>query len=134
MTARALLKMSGMPPLHIAVQDTGAIVILQLTGALDAANFATLTGFLQHRLRECRHAGTTPQIVLDGRQVSYVGSAELLALQEMAQLARAQDGDIKCAGFPPTVEQIATLIANGDPPEFHATVAGAVDCFRAVLA
>jgi anti-anti-sigma factor len=118
-----------MQSLHIRVDYLATIPVLRLAGALDPTNSPILTAWLQQYLRDCRQAGVAPQIVLDGRQLAYIGSCELRALQELAQLARAQHGDLKCAGFSATVEQVATLLAGGDAPEFHPSPEAAVASF-----
>lgn len=115
--------------LAMNVDYLATVPVIRLAGALDTANFGTLAGWVRQYLRECRQAGVPPQIVLEGRQLQYVGSLELRALQELAQLARAQGGDLKCAGFLPTVEQVAMLLAGGDALEFHPTTEAAVGGF-----
>jgi anti-anti-sigma regulatory factor len=101
--------------------------IIHLDGAIDANNFAPLATELQGLL-----TGAAPRIVLECSHVSFVGTIELKRMLDFAHRARALGGDIKCAALAPTIEQVATLIANGDPLECFPGIVEALAGFRPV--
>src|SRR5262245_48193108 len=119
---------------HVATQHLPDVEIIHLSGGLDDANYANLAGVLSTQLRTCRQNGATPQIILACAEVNYIGSSELRALLDLAQIARALDGDIKVARLAPTIEQVANLVANGDPLDCHPDVNTALDAFQRVAA
>jgi anti-anti-sigma factor len=119
-----------MHQVHIVTRQLRDIEIIHIAGGLDDTNFANLAGLLNTHLRTCRQNGAQPRLILDCAEVSYIGSVELNALLELAQLARAHGGDIKCAQLAPTIEQVANLIASGDPLECHPAVSSALDAFH----
>src|SRR5438105_5202664 len=96
--------------LHIQTHHLRNAEIVHLIGAIHATNFSGLFAVLNELLEH-----PSPQIVLECSQTQYIGSAELKELLDLAHIARARGGDIKCARLAPTIEQVCTLIANGDP-------------------
>lgn len=119
-----------MHQLHLITRRLDDVKIIHVEGGLDDANYANLASLLNAHLRTCQQSGMLPQVVLECHAVNYIGSLELNALLELAQLARAHGGDIKCAQLAPTIEQVANLIANGDPLDCHPTVSAALDAFH----
>ena len=119
-----------MHQLHLLTRRLREIEIVHITGGLDENNFPQLAGLLATELRQCQQTGALPQIVLECREVNYIGSVELKALLDLAHIARSHGGDIKCARLAPTIEQVANLIANGDPLECHPDVNAALDGFH----
>jgi anti-anti-sigma factor len=108
--------------------------LIHLSGGLDDTNFANLAALLATHLRQCRETGLVPQFILECSEVTYIGSVELKTLLELAQRARAFGGDLKCAALAPTIEHVATLIANGDPLDCHPSVHAAQQAFETVSA
>ncbi|MCG3146648.1 MAG: hypothetical protein PCFJNLEI_00082 [Verrucomicrobiae bacterium] len=108
--------------------------IIHVTGGLDDTNFANLAGLLTTHLRDGRRTGAVPQFVVECSEVNYIGSVELKALLDLAHIARSHGGDIKLAHLAPTIEQVANLIANGDPLECHPDVNTALAAFEQVPA
>ena len=107
------------------IQQLPKAIVLHLEGALDGNNFGHLATVLQNILTR-----PLPRVVLNCGPVTYVGTAELKNLLDFAHRARARGGDIKCATLAPTIEQVATLIANGDPLECFPGVVEALDSFH----
>jgi anti-anti-sigma regulatory factor len=71
-------------------------------------SFADLAATLGRLIHE-----TTPCVVLDCREVKYIGSVQLRELLDFASYARTRGGDIKCVGLAPAIRQVAALIGNG---------------------
>ena len=109
---------------HIQVQQLPKGTVVYIDGAIEVNNFPGLALVLNHLL-----LSPIPRVVLECSQVAYIGSAELKALLDFAHIARARGGDVKCAGLAPTIEQVATLIANGDPLECFPAVVDAMNGF-----
>ncbi|MEI6084542.1 MAG: STAS domain-containing protein [Verrucomicrobiota bacterium] len=118
-----------MHQLHLVTQHLRGTEVVHVAGGLDDNNFANLAGLLTAHLRTCRQAGALPQIVLECSEVNYIGSVELRALLDLAHIARSHGGDLKCARLAPTIEQVANLVANGDPLDCYADVTTALDAF-----
>jgi anti-anti-sigma factor len=116
-----------MHQIRFEVQRLPLANIIHLDGAIDANNFASLAIELQGLL-----SGPLPRIILECTHVSYIGTIELRHLLDFAHLARSRGGDIKCTALAPTIEQIATLIANGDPLECYPDIVVALAEFSGV--
>lgn len=114
-----------MHQLHIQTQKLRDAEIVHLIGAIESTNFSSLFTVLNELLKQ-----SMPHVVLECSQINYVGSAELKELLDLAHIARARGGDIKCARLAPTIEQVATLIANGDPLECFPDVSYALASFH----
>ena len=107
------------------IQQLPNAIVVHLEGAIDALGFSSLDTVLQNILTR-----PLPRVVLNCAPVTYVGTAEIKHLLDFAHRARARGGDIKLAGLAPTIEQVATLIANGDPLECFPGIAEALDRFQ----
>src|SRR6266436_8912598 len=118
--------MESMHNMRLQVQQLPKANVVRVEGAIEANSFPGLLNVLNHLLTK-----PVPQVILDCGQVPYVGTAELKGLLDLAHRARARGGDIKCAGLAPTIEQVATLIANGDPLECFPDVSFALASFPA---
>jgi anti-sigma B factor antagonist len=115
-----------MHSLQIQRHRTTDAEIVHLAGAIESSNFAGLLAVLNELL-----GNPSPRVVLDCSGVNYIATAELKELLDLAHIARARGGNIKCARLAPTIEQVATLIANGDPLECFSDARDAVASFRA---
>lgn len=111
--------------MRLQIQQLPNATVVHLDGAVDAHAFSGLATVLQNILTR-----PLPRVILDCAPVTYVGTAELKHLLDFAHRARALGGDIKLAGLPPTIEQVATLIANGDPLECFPGIAEALGSFH----
>jgi anti-anti-sigma factor len=114
-----------MHELQINTRQIHGVQIVELSGAIDALAFSSLSATLTRMIQE-----GTPFVVLDCTAVSYIGSAQLKGLLDCASRLRAHDGDIRCVGVAPTIQQVANLIAMGDLLEFHDDLSGALHAFR----
>ncbi len=90
-------------------------------------SFADLSASLGRLIHEA-----TPCLVLDCRQVTYIGSVQLKELLDFAHYARTRGGDIKCVGLAPAIRQVAALISNGDRIECFDELMEALAAFHDV--
>jgi anti-anti-sigma factor len=104
----------AMHELQISRHRVHNVEVIELAGAIDALAFADLSAALARIIEE-----TTPNIALNCARVSYIGSAQLRQLTDLAGRARAAGGDIKCVGLAPSIQKIANLISLGDPLECY---------------
>jgi anti-sigma B factor antagonist len=111
--------------MRLQIQQLPNAIVVRLDGSVDAHGYSALATVLQNILTR-----PLPRVVLDCAPVTYVGTAELKSLLDFAHRARARGGDIKLAGLAPTIEQVATLIANGDPLECFPGIAEALGGFH----
>ena len=116
-----------MHQIRFEVQRLPLANIVHLDGVIDANNFTPLAIELQGLL-----ASSSPRIILECSHVSFISTTELKRMLDFAHRARAHGGDIKCAALAPTIEQVATLIANGDPLECFPGIVEALAAFRLV--
>jgi len=114
-----------MHELQIKVREVQGVQVLELSGAIDAPAFSSLAAMLKRLIQEGMSS-----VLLDCTAVSYIGSAQLRGLLDFASRARAYDGDLKCVGVAPTIQQVANLIAMGDLLEFHDDLSNALQAFR----
>jgi anti-anti-sigma factor len=105
------------------------VEVIEMTGAVDALAFTDFSATLTRMIAEA-----TPCIILECSRVSYIGSAQLKELIGFAHLAQARGGDLKCVGLPPTIQQVANLIAMGDLIEFYDDLQQALRSFRSLPA
>jgi anti-anti-sigma factor len=118
-----------MHELQIKMRQVCGVEVVEMSGAIDALVFSSLSTALTRMIHEL-----TPCVVLDCSRVSYIGSAQLKALLDLASLTRARGGDIKCVGIAPTIQHVANLIAMGDLLEFYDTLPDALQAFRGLVA
>jgi anti-anti-sigma factor len=114
-----------MHELQINMRRVHDAQVVELSGALDALAFAGLSVTVTRLIQE-----GTFFVVLDCSAVTYIGSAQLKGLLDLASRARAREGDVKCVGVAPTIQQVANLIAMGDLLEFHDDLSGALQAFH----
>jgi anti-sigma B factor antagonist len=114
-----------MQELQFTMYRTGSAEVIEMAGAVDALAFTQFAATLTRTMDE-----VTPCIVLDCSQVTYIGSAQLKELIDLAHRAQARGGDLKCVGLPQTIQQVANLIAMGDLMEFYDHLAEALQSFQ----
>ena len=114
-----------MHELQITRRQVQGVQIVELSGAIDALAFSGLAATLKRLIQE-----DSSLVLLDCTGVTYIGSAQLRGLLDFASRARAHDGDLKCVGVAPTIQQVANLIAMGDLLEFHDNLSDALLAFR----
>lgn len=116
-----------MHELQIKIRQLHGVEIVELSGAIDALAFSSLSVTLTRMIQEGAHF-----VVLDCTAVTYIGSAQLRGLLDFGYRVRARGGDIKCVGVAPTIQQVANLIAMGDLLEFHDDLSDALQAFRSL--
>ena len=114
-----------MQELQFNMRRINDVEVVEMSGAVDALAFTGLSATLTRMMEE-----VTPCFVLECSRVSYIGSAQLKDLIDFAHLAQAHGGDVKCVGLPPTIQQVANLIAMGDLIECYDDLQQAVRSFR----
>ena len=114
-----------MHQLQIALRKAGDIEVIELTGAIEPLSFAGLATTLNRVIFQ-----DSARAVLDCHCVTYISSSELKELLDYARYARARGGDIKCVGLAPTIQQVANLVASGDPLDCFDDLSGALRSFR----
>jgi len=125
-----MLKTSSRKRMHqlrIGRRQAGDVEIIELAGAVEPLSFTSLATALNQVILlgpAC--------VILDCRDVTYISSTELKELLDYARYARARGGDVKCVGLSPTIQQVANLVANGDPLDCFDDLADALRSFRAL--
>ena len=114
-----------MHTLRLQTERVGDIEEIRLAGSVEAMNFAALASTLQ-RLLQTGHCA----IVLDCRELTHFGSAELMGLLQLTQSARAGGGDIKCVGLSPQIRQVVVLLAGANGLEHHDDLLAALEAFH----
>ena len=125
MTAALDSSKAAMHELQMHMHRVHGVEVIELAGAVDALVFADFSAALTRTIQE-----VTPCLILDCSRVNYIGSAQLRELLDLASLARARGGDIKCVGLAPAIQQIANLIAMGNVLEFCAGMPDALVAFH----
>jgi anti-anti-sigma factor len=113
-----------MHQLRIELRKAGDIEVIELTGAVEPLNVSGLAAALNRVILQGAACA-----VLDCRNVTYISSTELKELLDYARYARARGGDVKCVGLAPTIQQVANLVARGDPLECFEDLAAALRSF-----
>jgi anti-anti-sigma factor len=114
-----------MHQLRIEVREVGDIEVIELTGAVEPLSFTALAATLNRVILQGSACA-----VLDCRNVTYISSTELKELLDYARYARARDGDVRCVGLSPIIQQVATLVACGDPLECFDDLPSALRSFN----
>jgi anti-anti-sigma factor len=103
-----------MRDLQFETKQIRGIEVVSLSGSVEPMSFSDLAATLGRLIHE-----TSPRVVLDCREVNYIGSVQLRELLDFAQYARTRGGDIKCVALAPAIRQVVSLISNGNR----------IDCF-----
>jgi anti-sigma B factor antagonist len=114
-----------MTHLDVELGQQGDVKILRLKGFLDAHTHHLFKG----RLEECLSDGTV-RIVVDFRELSYIGSSGIEVILARVQGLRDAGGDIVLSAMSPRVYKVFDLL--GLPSFFRIlqTEAEAVEAFR----
>jgi anti-anti-sigma factor len=123
--ALASANMMTMHDLHLSIEPVENTLVFRLDGPVETHGYDVLLRQLLPLLNDA-----APRIILDFARVNYVGSAQLKEIMDLAHHARARGGDIKCTGLAPTIQQLANLIAGGDPIECYADLPTALAAFH----
>jgi anti-sigma B factor antagonist len=94
-----------MKDFRIEREARGAVQIVRLSGSLDMYSFPRLETQLNTLFQQAQY-----RIVLDCRDLDYIGSAGLGALIGFAKQAREHDGDVKLLNVPERILKIIELL------------------------
>lgn len=124
-----LLVYSNMHGSNYQVETWEGARIIKTTGHIDAISFSDLASVIIRLMLE-----STPCLVLDCSGVTYIESAQLIHLGELAQAARNRGGDLICIGFCPAILSVAQIIKATDSLKCPATLAEALYVFSSAPA
>jgi anti-sigma B factor antagonist len=99
---------------------------VRLSGSLDMYSFTRLETQLNSYFQQGQY-----RIVLDCRDLDYIGSAGLGALIGFAKQAREHDGDVKLLNVPERIFKIIELLGFTKVLQVHATQEDALASFSA---
>lgn len=116
-----------MKEFHIECADRGEIRLVKLTGSLDMYSFPRLESQLSTLFEEGHH-----RVVLDCRELDYIGSAGLGALIGFAKQARERGGDVKLLNVPERIYKIIELLGFTKVLQVHDTEEKALGSFAGV--
>jgi anti-sigma B factor antagonist len=106
-------------------RDTrGDVEVIRLTGSLDMYSFPRLETQISTLFQENHFA-----LLLDCRNLDYIGSAGLGALIGFAKQAREKMGDVKLVNVPDRIYKIIELLGFTKVLQVHADEATAVASF-----
>ena len=94
-----------MKDFHIERETRGAVQLVRLSGSLDMYSFPRLEAQITALFQQNQHA-----VVLDCRDLDYIGSAGLGALIGFAKQAREKGGDVKLLNVPERIFKIIELL------------------------
>jgi anti-sigma B factor antagonist len=102
------------------------VQLVRLSGSLDMYSFTRLETQLNSYFQQGQY-----RIVLDCRDLDYIGSAGLGALIGFAKQAREHDGDVKLLNVPERIFKIIELLGFTKVLQVHATQEDALASFSA---
>ena len=102
----------------------GTVQLIRLSGSLDMYSFPRLEAQLTALFQQGHHC-----IVLDCRDLDYIGSAGLGALIGFAKQARERGGDVKLLNVPERIYKIIELLGFTKVLQVHNAEDSAVDSF-----
>jgi anti-sigma B factor antagonist len=113
-----------MKDFRIERETRGEVEIIRLTGSLDMYSFPRLEAQINTLFQESRFA-----LLLDCRELDYIGSAGLGALIGFAKQAREKRGDVRLANVPERIYKIIELLGFTKVLQVHTDEAAAVASF-----
>jgi len=90
---------------RLSQETRGALTFVQVTGSLDMENYPRLEDLLAVQIQQ-PHA----TIVLDCKNLQYIGSIGLGGLIKFSNQSRAQGGELKLVNVPERVYKIITSL------------------------
>ncbi len=115
-----------MKEFHIEHETRGGAEVIKLSGSLDMYSFPRLESQLSQLFQEGQY-----RVVLDCRDLDYVGSAGLGALIGFAKEARERGGDVKLLNVPERIYKIIELLGFTKVLQVHETEEKALGSFAA---
>ena len=113
-----------MKDFRIEREARGTVQIMRLSGSLDMYSFPRLETQLNGLFQQGQHC-----IVLDCRDLEYIGSAGLGALIGFAKQARERGGDVKLLNVPERIYKIIELLGFTKVLEVHNAESAVLDSF-----
>jgi anti-sigma B factor antagonist len=114
-----------MKDFRIDQESRGAAQIIRLAGSLDMYSFPRLESQLNALFQQGRYS-----LVLDCRDLDYIGSAGLGALIGFAKQAREHKGDLRLFNVPERIYKIIELLGFTKILEVYQTEDDAVASFQ----
>jgi anti-sigma B factor antagonist len=102
------------------------VQLVRLSGSLDMYSFTRLETQLNSYFQQGQY-----RVVLDCRDLDYIGSAGLGALIGFAKQAREYSGDVKLLNVPERIFKIIDLLGFTKVLQVHATQEDAIASFSA---
>ena len=115
-----------MKDFRIDREARGNVQLIRLTGSLDMYSFPRLETQLAELFRQGHY-----RIVLNCRELDYIGSAGLGALIGFAKEAREHGGDVKLLNVPERIYKIIELLGFTKVLQVHDTPEKALTSFVA---
>jgi anti-sigma B factor antagonist len=113
-----------MKDFRIEKEARGKVQLLHLSGSLDMYSFTRLESQINSFFQQGQY-----WIVLDCRDLDYIGSAGLGALIGFAKQAREHSGDVKLLNVPERVFKIIELLGFSKVLQVHNTEESALESF-----
>lgn len=113
-----------MKDFRIERQTRGNVQLLRLSGSLDMYSFPRLETQLASLFQQGQFS-----VVLDCRELDYIGSAGLGALIGFAKQAREHGGDVRLLNVPDRIYKIIELLGFTKVLQVHNTEETAVEGF-----
>ena len=113
-----------MKDFRIEGEARGSIQLVRLTGSLDMYSFPRLETQLNGLFQQAQYC-----VVLDCRDLDYIGSAGLGALIGFAKQAREHGGDVKLLNVPERIFKIIELLGFTKVLQVHNAEESAVGSF-----
>jgi len=114
-----------MKDFRIDREPRGSVQLIRLGGSLDMYSFPRLEALLNTIFQEKQY-----YIVLDCRDLDYIGSAGLGALIGFAKQAREHNGDVRLLNVPDRIYKIIELLGFTKVLQVHNTEEDAVASFQ----
>ena len=114
-----------MKDFRIGQESRGPVQIIRLAGSLDMYSFPRLESQLNALFQQGRYS-----LVLDCRDLDYIGSAGLGALIGFAKQAREHNGDLRLLNVPERIYKIIELLGFTKVLKVHQTEDDAVASFQ----
>jgi len=116
-----------MKDFKIDKEARGPINLLRLSGSLDMYSFPRLENQLNTLFSQGQY-----RIILDSRDLDYIGSAGLGALIGFAREAREHGGDVKLLNVPERIYKIIELLGFTKVLQVHNSEENALNSFAKV--
>jgi anti-sigma B factor antagonist len=114
-----------MKDFRIERESRGEIQVVRLTGSLDMYSFPRLETQINTLFQQGQYS-----VLLDCRDLDYIGSAGLGALIGFAKQAREKNGDVKLLNVPERIFKIIELLGFTKVLQVHNNEATALTSFE----